>query len=116
MMLDIIVSFLLSVLSGMGVGGGGLLVIYLTLISGIKQFSAQGLNLIFFLAASLSALAVNIRRRKLSFAEITALAVPGAVFSVIGALLAAHTDVSLLRKIFGGLLILSGGISLFSKS
>lgn len=39
--LDVIVSFLASALAGTGVGGGGLLVIYLTLARGLEQLEAQ---------------------------------------------------------------------------
>ena len=100
----------------MGVGGGGLLVIYLSLVKKTDQLAAQGINLVFFLAAAASALAVNIRNRNLDFKRITALAVIGSVLSVIGASLAAKTDVQLLRKFFGGLLVLSGIVAFFRRS
>ena len=48
MWLDILVSFLIATLSGLGIGSGGLLVIYLTLLDGMPQLRAQGVNLVFF--------------------------------------------------------------------
>ena len=63
--MDMVASFLISVLAGMGVGGGGLLVIYLSLVRNIDQLAAQGINLLFFVCASLSALVVNIKKRSL---------------------------------------------------
>ena len=43
------ITFLLAALSGMGVGGGGLFVIYLSLFTDTPQLVAQGMNLLFFL-------------------------------------------------------------------
>ena len=50
--IDTVVAFFASALAAMGVGGGGLLVIYLTLVRATEQISAQGINLFFFLFSS----------------------------------------------------------------
>ena len=47
-MFDIIISFICALLAGMGVGGGGILIIYLTLFKNLPQATAQGINLLFF--------------------------------------------------------------------
>lgn len=113
--MDMVASFLISVLAGMGVGGGGLLVIYLSLVRNNDQLAAQGINLLFFVCASLSALVVNIKKRSLKLMPILMLSVSGALFAIIGSFMASMIDVSLLRKLFGGLLIISGGASFFDK-
>ena len=51
-LLDILAGTAVAVLSGMGVGSGGLLVVYLTLAAGMQQAPAQALNLFFFLFAA----------------------------------------------------------------
>ena len=114
--LDILAYFLISALAGMGVGGGGLLVIYLTMIGKTEQLEAQGINLIFFLCASAAALCINVKRRRLDFRKILLLSAIGSVFALLGAFCAAHVHSAMLRKMFGGLLILSGITSLFHKS
>ena len=38
-----------AVLASMGMGGGSVLILWLTLVSGVGQREAQGLNLLFFL-------------------------------------------------------------------
>ena len=48
------VSFLVACLCGMGAGGGGLMVLYLTAMLKISQAEAQGINLLFFLSASVA--------------------------------------------------------------
>ncbi len=45
---DMVAAFVCSTLSGMGVGGGGLLMIYFTLVRQMDAKAAQGLNLASF--------------------------------------------------------------------
>lgn len=45
-----------GVLSGFGIGGGTLLLIYLTAFAGLEQTLAQGINLLYFLPAAATAL------------------------------------------------------------
>jgi uncharacterized membrane protein YfcA len=110
-----ILPFFLATLSGMGVGGGGLLVLYLTLAKEMPQAEAQGINLLFFLCAAAAAFAVNRKKRHFSWKNTLLLAVSGILMTIPGALLAMAMEGYLLRKVFGGLLILSGILSLFSK-
>ena len=46
---DLLASLLAAALSGLGVGSGGLLVIYLSLFTDLPQRTAQGFNVLFFL-------------------------------------------------------------------
>ncbi len=109
----LIVSFLVALLVGSGVGGGGLFVLFLTLAARLPQKEAQGLNLLFFLAAAGAAFAVNRSKRHFSLSCLLPLAVSGVLFSVAGALAARHADVGLLRRAFGILMILSGVLTFF---
>ena len=60
---SLIMRFIISVLAGLGtgvisawgIGGGSLLVVYMRL-AGVAQQTAQGINLMYFLPASLTAL------------------------------------------------------------
>ena len=108
------VAFGSAVLAGLGVGSGGFLVVCLVLVTGCAQLEAQLLNLIFFVASSIAALAVNIIKKRLSLKVVLLLAVPGCVFSVGGAMLARSFEEKTLGKAFGGLLLLMGAWSLFS--
>ena len=109
--MDWLVSFLIAVLSGMGVGSAGLLIIYLTTLGIMNQFSAQGLNLLFFLFATVSSLIIHVRKRRLYYdIIITAVicAVPGVL---LGGYIAKILSVELLRKLFGGMLVIAGSLS-----
>lgn len=50
-----------GVLSGFGVGGGTLLLVYMTAFAGVEQSLAQGINLLYFLPAGLLALPAHLK-------------------------------------------------------
>ncbi len=112
MIIDLLAALAIAVLSGMGVGSGGLLVIYLTLVRDAPQLTAQGLNLLFYLFSAGASLFVHAKRRNLRGRLILLLAMSGIVGSYFGASLAPTLDPTLLRRLFGGMLILSGSIIL----
>ncbi len=114
MILNIIVGFLVSVLMGMGVGGGGLFVIFLTLCLNFGQINAQGTNLLFFILAILASIFVHIKKRKIYFRQVLVMALFGAVGSLIFSSLANHINPEIPRKMLGGLLILGGAFSLYN--
>lgn len=59
---DSAAGLLTGVLSGFGVGGGTLLILWLTLVRGIDQLQAGGINLLYFAACALPALRGHLRR------------------------------------------------------
>lgn len=113
--LDFFVAVFTATLSGTGIGGGGLYVIYLTLARNVPQLTAQGINLAFFIAGALSSMLIHLRKRRFSFRLVLLAGVLGAIGSLFGAFLANRLDTVLLSKIFGGLLVLCGLRTLFSK-
>lgn len=100
----------------MGVGGGGLLVVYLTLVRDIGQYEAQRINLIFFIAASAASLTIHFLRRKIDFLAFLIFAVMGSAGAIAGSLIATRVSGGALRYIFGAFLIMCGTISLFKGS
>ncbi len=114
-MIDFIVGFTVAILSGLGIGGGGLLVIWLVLFSGFEQLEAQGVNLVWFLFSSGAAMVVHLMRRKLNFKLIGWLALCGSIGAVVGSLLAKSVSPDIIRSCFGVLLVVSGALALFKK-
>ena len=105
-----------GVLSGFGVGGGTLLLIYLTAFAGMEQTMAQGINLLYFLPAAATALPSHIKNGYIE--KKTALFAIGAglACSAIAAWVATALDVELLRKCFGVFLLYIGITELFRKT
>ena len=110
-----VISFLVAILSGLGVGSAGLLVVYLTLVLDLPQLTAQGLNLLFFLFSSGAGLIVHLARTPLLFSCILLLLLGGVAGVLFGTRLAAFLPEALLQKLFGGLLIVSGAIGLLKR-
>ena len=114
-MVDFIVSASVALLSGLGVGSGGLLVVFLTEYRSIGQLFAQGVNLLFFIFSSGSATAVNLRLRKISYGAVFLMSAGGVFGALTGAFIASFIDPAYLRIGFGAMLLL-GGIPSFLKS
>ncbi|MBE6629559.1 MAG: sulfite exporter TauE/SafE family protein [Ruminococcaceae bacterium] len=110
------VSLAVATLSGLGVGSAGLLVIFLTAVQHVPQLTAQGLNLLFFLASSLSALCVHAFRTKLLWGMLLFLIPAGLIGAYLGSKLAFFLPQEVLRRLFGALLILSGTLGLLRKN
>ena len=111
MIWDLLAAAAAAVLTGLGMGSGGVLVIYLTLAADIEQRIAQGINLLFFLFAGGAALCVHAARRKLYAGIILQMTLFGILGSLLGASLAHSLPPALLRRIFGGMLVFSGLLS-----
>lgn len=109
----IIAALLCGVLAGLGVGSGGIFVVILRLFGGVDQLVAQSLNLVFFAASSLAALAVNVFKGRVIWRVVLAVALPGCLTAIGGAVIAHGIGGELLGKLFGGMLVVCGVISLF---
>ncbi|MEG0780403.1 MAG: TSUP family transporter [Oscillospiraceae bacterium] len=104
-----------GILSAWGVGGGTLLLLVMTLLLGLPQRMAQGINLLFFLPTAAVALCYH-RKNGLLDAPTLRQAIPwGVCFAALGALLATAVEVSALRRPFG-LFLLIAGLSLLWQS
>ena len=110
-MTEIAVAFIIAVIVGMGIGGGGFFVIYLTLCLGYNQIIAQGTNLLFFLISALASLAVHARRRRLFSTELIPIILISLPSTVIGANLANSVDPKIPTVFLGVLLTFSGILS-----
>ena len=103
-----IIPFLIAALMGMGVGGGGLFVIYLTLCMNLPQYTAQGTNLFFFIMAGIGALCLHLAKRKIFKWHVILMTFFGGVGSVISSLFLSHLDPSYARITLGIILIMGG--------
>lgn len=99
----------------MGMGGGIILIPVLTILLGVDQQGAQGLNLLCFLPMAGFALFSHIKNKRVDFSWAIALGIGGLAGSLLGAYLAGLMKNEILGKIFGGLLILLGGWRAFEQ-
>ena len=102
-----------GVLSAFGVGGGSLLLIYMTSFAGLSQNLAQGINLVYFLPTAASSLPAHFQNGYVEKKTLLPAICAGLVCSALTAWAATALDVGLLRKCFGGFLIVIGLRELF---
>lgn len=104
-----------GVLSGMGIGGGTLLVIVLVELAHIEQRAAQGINLLYFLPVAAASLIAHIRSRRIRMRVFLLCAAAGTAAAVGGSLLADCLKTGTLRRLFGILLIAAGTVQIFKR-
>ena len=114
--MDVLIGFLAGFAGGLGVGGGGILLLYLTAFTETNQLSAQGINLVFFLPTAAAALFLHFKNGfvKWKTALLSVLFGIPAVF--LGFFIAKSIDENLLRLGFALLLLFIGVKELFRKS
>ncbi len=113
--ISVLAGLLCGVISGFGIGGGSLLMVWMTAVAGVAQHTAQGINLLYFLPTAAASLLLHIHNRFIQWKTVLWAAIPGCVVSILTALFAANLGESILRKIFGGFLLLVGISELFGK-
>ncbi|MBR3162515.1 MAG: sulfite exporter TauE/SafE family protein [Clostridia bacterium] len=104
-MIYILIGLISGIFSGIGMGGGTILLLILTTILGMEQHVAQAVNLIFFIPTSIAAIIMNIKNKSVDLKLIGIVASFGIIGAIIGSKLVVKTDVSYLKKIFGAFLI-----------
>lgn len=104
-----------GVLSGFGIGGGSLLMVYMTAIAAVEQKTAQGINLLYFLPTAGASLLLHTKNRLIRWDIVLPAAAAGCLCGAVTAWLCAGMDSAVLRKIFGVFLLLVGLTELAAK-
>ena len=98
----------LGFLSGLGIGGGSLLLIWLTTILNTDPYIARSINLMFFLPSALVACAIRKKNRQLDLKTAIPGILSGCIFASLGYWLSTRMETAMLRKLFGLILIVTG--------
>ncbi len=105
-MIKILIGIVSGIVSGTGMGGGTILIFMLTVVCNIDQHIAQATNLIFFIPTSIMAIIVNLKNKNINLKLGIYIAIFGILGAIIGANIAIYTDVNVLKKYFGGFLVI----------
>lgn len=108
-----IAAFLTGIFAAMGVGGGMILIIYLTFFAGFPQLAAQGINLLYFIPIAVLSVIIHTKNKLIEWKKILPSLICGTVTAVFGALAADYLGSEVLGKIFGGFIIIIGIKELF---
>lgn len=109
------VGVILGFLTGLGTGGGSLLMLWLTLVLHMDPSQARVVNLMFFLPAALIATILNCRQRRVPFKKIILPAAAGCAAALLMASVGQKIDTGNLKKLFGVLLLFTGFRELFYR-
>ena len=107
-MVKLLTGFLSGIISGMGIGGGAILIPALVFFEGVGQQMAQGINLTYFIPTAVFALIVHLKNKCVRVKLALLLGGCGILGAGLGAWLATTLSGDLLRKLFGFFLLLVG--------
>lgn len=108
-----IAAFITGLLASLGVGGGMVLIIWMTAVIGTGQLEAQGANLIFFLPIALLSVIMHRKNGLIDIKMLIPAIITGMIAAAAGAF-AAHMLGSLwLKKIFAVFILMIGFKELF---
>ena len=113
--LSLLIGAATGVLSGFGIGGGTLLILWLTLVSNMSQPEAGGVNLLYFVSCALPALWGHVKNKLIEKKAVLWCVLAGVPACILGAVTASLLDVTLLRRLFGIFLLIIGFRELFAK-
>jgi len=113
--LYLLIGALAGTISGMGLGGGAVLIPALTLLVGIEQQAAQSLNLLVFIPTATIALIVHVKNGNVARGFLVKIILSGLIFAAVGSFIALQLDARLLKRIFGGFLLIVGISEFFKK-
>lgn len=104
-----------GVLAGMGMGGGTLTLPILVLVMNVSQITAQFANLIAFLPSGTAALFVHVKNGLVRKENLIYMLVPSIIACVGCSFFATEASGDLLKKLFGGFLVLIAVCSFAAK-
>ncbi len=105
----------LGFLAGLGIGGGSLLILWLTLVLQVDHTTAGTINLMFFIPSAVIASLFRFKQGKLDLKRIIPALIGGCAGAVIFTLLGQNIEATVLQKPFGILLLLTGIRELFYR-
>ena len=104
-----------GIIGAMGLGGGAVLIIYISLFTDMPQLKAQGVNLLFFIPTAVAAVTVYGIKKQIKWKIVLKVALWGLLGAAVGIYFADLLGGKLTSKLFGGLLVIMGVIEIFSK-
>ncbi|MGL5329888.1 MAG: sulfite exporter TauE/SafE family protein [Peptostreptococcaceae bacterium] len=112
-MLITVIGFFAGIIGGMGMGGGTILIPALVLFASIDPKIAQSVNLLSSIPMTIFALIIHIKNKNVVFKLVIPIALFGVMGAVFGSFIANYLSSEMLKKIFGGFLLLVGSYEVY---
>lgn len=104
-----------GIISGMGIGGGAILIPALVIFVKPEQHIAQSINLLFFIPTAVIALTIHIKNKKVDFKMALPIIISGLAGAFIGSKLAIMLTGIALKRYFGIFLLAMGVYELLRR-
>ena len=115
-MIFFFIGLIAGIISGMGIGGGAILIPALYYIIKPEQHILQSINLLFFIPTGIIALIVHIKNKSISFKVAVSIIITGFIGVYFGSWLAIGLPNAILKKWFGIFLLFMGLYELIRKT
>lgn len=106
--ISLIAGVILGTLAGMGIGGGTLLILWLTVVLGLPSQTARAINLMFFITAAGTVTLTRLRKGSVPIAKLIPGIVAGCIAAAVMSALRQGLPAQWLRRLFGSLLVITG--------
>lgn len=111
----LLISTALGIIAGMGIGGGSLLVLWLSAFTAFSHTDIRILNLLFFLPAAAISSIINWRKGELNIRKMIPAIIGGCISAAICSFISQRLDTGILKTLFGILLLITGLRELFYR-
>ncbi len=95
-----------GIITGLGMGGGTILILLISLFMNVEQHIAQAINLVFFVPTSIAAIIINIREKNIDYKLAGIISACGIIGAIIGAIISQNITSNSLRKYFATFILL----------
>lgn len=99
--MEIIFGLIAGIISSLGMGGGTILILLLSLFLNVEQHIAQATNLIFFVPTSITAIIMNIKNKNINWRISKDIIIYGVIGALIGSYISTYLQNNNLKRIFG---------------
>ena len=113
-MIEILIGIISGIVSGMGMGGGTILILLLGLFTNLEQHLIQGTNLIFFIPTSIVAIYMNVKNKTINYKISIIVIISGIIGAIVGSKLSFKIQNNELRKYFGIFLLFIAFFEIYS--
>ena len=114
-MMEFLIGTLLGALAGIGVGGGSLLILWLTAVNNTEPHIARCINLMFFIIAAGFVSFFRLKKGTIQIKKILPGILAGCICAALFSWIGSKSDPDLMKNLFGGLLLITGLRELFYR-
>ena len=105
-MIEFFFGVIAGIITGLGMGGGTILILLLSVFNNMNQHIAQATNLFFFIPTSIAAIIVNIKEKNVDKKIVLSIFIWGIIGAIIGANISKNMNSINLKKCFAIFIII----------